>query len=218
MKINDIFEVNNHEDMISVITGDIVNSRKVPTTIWLNHLKPELNHYGPGPEFWEIYGGDTFQFRIDDPLQAFIAALKVKTIIKKVKPLDVRLAIGIGEMNYKSDRITESNGTAFIHSGEKFGQLKKEKQTMAVKSPWPEFDTTINLCLKLGMLLADNWTLKSAEVVNLKLLHPDASQDELGTILGNLKQNAISTRLSRAHYDELMEVNKLFINKLKALL
>jgi hypothetical protein len=204
--------------MISVITGDIINSRKVSATNWLNHLKQELNHSGPGPEFWEIYGGDTFQFRVDDPQQAFLAAIRVKTIIKIVKPLDVRIAIGIGDINYKSERITESNGTAFIHSGEKFAQLKKEKQTLAVKSPWPDFDATINLCLKLGMLLADNWSLKSAEVVNIKLLHPDASQDELGTLLGNLKQNAISARLSRAHYDELMEVNQLFINKLKVLL
>jgi hypothetical protein len=204
--------------MISVITGDIVNSRKVPASAWLNLLKLELNCYGPGPEFWEIYGGDTFQFRVDDPLQSFMAAIRIKTIIKMVKPLDVRLAIGIGDMNYKGEKITESNGPAFIHSGEKFAQLKKEKQLLAVKSPWPEFDAMINLCLKLAMLSADNWSLKSAEAVNLKLLHPDVSQDELGAMLGNLKQNAISSRLSRAHYDELMEVNQLFINKLKLLL
>jgi hypothetical protein len=204
--------------MISVITGDIVNSRKVPASAWLNLLKLELNCYGPGPEFWEIYGGDTFQFRVDDPLQSFMAAIRIKTIIKMVKPLDVRLAIGIGDMNYKGEKITESNGPAFIHSGEKFAQLKKEKQLLAVKSPWPEFDAMINLCLKLAMLSADKWSLKSAEAVNLKLLHPDVSQDELGAMLGNLKQNAISSRLSRAHYDELMEVNQLFINKLKLLL
>jgi hypothetical protein len=204
--------------MISVITGDIVNSRKVPASAWLNLLKLELNCYGPGPEFWEIYGGDTFQFRVDDPLQSFMAAISIKTIIKMVKPLDVRLAIGIGDMNYKGEKITESNGPAFIHSGEKFAQLKKEKQLLAVKSPWPEFDAMINLCLKLAMLSADKWSLKSAEAVNLKLLHPDVSQDELGAMLGNLKQNAISSRLSRAHYDELMEVNQLFINKLKLLL
>jgi hypothetical protein len=204
--------------MISVITGDIANSRMVPASAWLNLLKLELNCYGPGPEFWEIYGGDTFQFRLDDPLKSFMAAIRIKAIIKMVKHLDVRLAIGIGDMNYVSERITESNGQAFIHSGEKFAQLKKEKQTLAVKSPWPEFDATINLCLKLGMLLADKWSLKSAEVVNLKLLHPDVSQDDLGTLLGNLKQNAISARLSRAHYDELMEINQLFVNKLKLLL
>jgi hypothetical protein len=203
--------------MISVITGDIINSRKSSPDLWLKLLKTELNASGKTPDFWEIYGGDTFQLRVDDPLKALTAAIRLKAVIKLQKPLDVRLAIGIGDITYKSKKITECNGPAFIYSGEKFKTLKKEKQKLAVKSEWPDFDTTINLCLKLGMIAMDKWSVNSAEMVALALSHPQDSQADLGKML-KIKQNAVSTRFSRAHYDELMELNELYKIKLSTLL
>lgn len=203
--------------MISVITGDIINSRKSSPDLWLKLLKIELNASGKTPDFWEIYGGDTFQLRVDDPLKALTAAIRLKAVIKLQKPFDVRLAIGIGDITYKSKKITECNGPAFIYSGEKFKTLKKEKQKLAVKSEWPDFDTTINLCLKLGMIAMDKWSVNSAEMVALALSYPQDSQADLGKML-KIKQNAVSTRFSRAHYDELMELNELYKNKLSALL
>jgi hypothetical protein len=204
--------------MISVLTGDIINSRKSTPGIWLEALKSELNLVGQSPEYWETKSGDTFQLLIDDPVNALLIAIKLKAAIKTIKPLDVRLAIGIGDMTYQSQRIMESNGSAFIHSGEKFEVLKKEKQTLAVKTSWPDFDTIINLCLRLGLVFMDKWSFKSAEIVNLRLMHPQVSQEELGLIHGNLKQNAVSSRLTRAHFDEIMEINELYKNKLNELL
>jgi hypothetical protein len=133
------------------------------------------------------------------------------------KPLDVRLAIGIGEMTFRSKRITECNGPVFIHSGEKFKTLKKEKQKLAVKSDWPDFDITINLCLRLGMIAMDKWSVNAAEMVALALSHPQKSQADLGKML-KIKQNAVSSRLARAHFDELMEINALYKSKLNSLL
>ena len=204
--------------MISVITGDIINSRKTPPENWLGLLKSELNSYGNSPASWETYGGDTFQFRVDDPHKALLAAIKLKAAIKMVKSLDVRLAIGIGDITYQSERITECNGPAFIFSGEKFSRLKKEKQTLAVKTAWPEFDRTMNLCLRLSTIFMDKWSLKSAEIIHLRLCNPEASQEELGQLLGNLRQNAVSTRLSRTHYEELKDLNELYQEKLMQLL
>jgi hypothetical protein len=203
--------------MISVITGDIINSRKSSPDHWMKLLKGELNTFGKSPGCWEIYGGDTFQLRVDDPLKALTAAIRLKAVIKLEKPLDVRIAIGIGDITYKSKKITECNGPAFIHSGEKFKTLKKEKQKIAVKSSWPEFDTTINLCLKLGMIAMDKWSVNSAELVALALSFPNDSQAELGRSL-KINQNAVSRRFSRAHFDELMELNELYKTRLTALL
>jgi hypothetical protein len=203
--------------MISVITGDIINSRKTSPQVWLKFLKAELNTFGKSPGNWEIYGGDTFQLRIDDPLKALTSAIRLKAVIKMQKALDVRIAIGIGDITFRSDKVTECNGPAFIHSGEKFKTLKKEKQKLAVRSDWPDFDSTINLCLKLGMIAMDRWSVNSAEIVALALLNPQASQSELGKAF-KIKQNAVSTRLARAHFDELMELNELYKNKLSALL
>lgn len=120
--------------MISVITGDIINSRKVSPDKWLKLLKDELNTFGKSPGFWEIYGGDTFQVRLDDPINALTAAIRLKAVIKQQKPLDVRFAIGIGGMTFASKRITECNGPAFIHSGEKFKTLKKKNKSLQLKA------------------------------------------------------------------------------------
>jgi hypothetical protein len=80
------------------------------------------------------------------------------------------------------------------------------------------FDEMINVCLKLGMIAMDRWSVNAAEVVSLALSHPLASQSELGKILGNIRQNAVSSRLSRAHFDELLEINELYKSNLLSLL
>lgn len=203
--------------MISVITADIINSRKSEPLIFLRLLKKELNEFGKSPRDWEIYGGDSFQLRIDDPLNAVLAGIRIKAAIKQIKPLDIRLAIGLGDITYRSNKITECNGSAFINSGEKFKKLKKEKQKLAIKSKWQDFDEIMNLCLKLGMIAMDRWSVVSAETVSLALSDPKASQEDLGKIL-NIKQNAVSNRLARAHFDEIMEINELYTNKLNSLI
>lgn len=67
------------------------------------------------------------------------------------------------------------------------------------------------------MIAMDRWSVNSAEMVALALSSPDDSQAELGKIL-KINQNAVSRRFSRAHFDELMELNELYKNKLSALL
>ena len=94
--------------------------------------------------------------------------------------------------------------------------LKKQKQNLAIKSDWPEFDKEMNLYLKLGLIAMDNWTVNAAEIVKTTMENPDKLQEELGKIVG-IKQNAISNRLKRAYYDEIMEVNEMYKSKLKTL-
>src|SRR5690606_38464016 len=113
--------------MKAVITGDIVNSSKVNPDTWLPKLKDVLNLFGNTPNEWEIYRGDSFQLIIKDPLMALKAAILIKASIKSIKSLDIRMAIGIGDISHSSQRITESNGPAFIYSGEKFETLKQDK-------------------------------------------------------------------------------------------
>jgi hypothetical protein len=197
--------------MISVITGDIINSRKSEPRLYIRLLKSELKVFGETPGDWEIYGGDSFQLRIDDPIDALLVSIRIKAAVRIVKPLDVRLAIGLGDMSFKSRRITECNGSAFINSGERFKRLKKDKLKMAVQSGIADSDRIINLCLKLGMIAMDRWSAVSAETVALALSRREASQDELGKIL-RIKQNAVSSRLARSHFEEIMEINKLYEN------
>ncbi len=62
-------------------------------------------------------------------------------------------------------------------------------------------------------MVMDNWTVTAAQIVNTILEHPGKSQEELGKIAG-IKQNAISNRIRRAYFNEIMEVDGMFANKL----
>jgi len=220
-KINDICT------MISIITGDIINSRKLNNQeLWLNPLKSLLNEWGNNPQQWEIFKGDYFQLEISDPLQSLRAALRIKALIKSLEisdqqkrksDIDVRIAIGIGEKEYASDRISECNGSAFVFSGEKYESLKKEKITLAVKSGWEDFDREINLYLKLAVIHMNKWSYSSAEIANTILKFPHKTQSEIGNQLG-IEQNSVSGRYTRANLEEILEVEQMYQEKLRRLL
>ncbi len=212
--------------MIAVIKGDIIASRKlVNQAIWLLPLKSLLATWGESPKSWIIHSGDTFQVEIKNPEEALRKALEIKALIKKVEPLhqhkkistvDVRMSVGIGEKTYAAESISESNGPAFIYSSEKFDLLKKENAALGIKSPWETFDKEMNLYFKLAGIFMDKWTVSSAELVQIVLNHPTITQEEIGNQLG-IRQNSVSGRWNRAHVNEMLEVEKMYRNKIKSL-
>lgn len=209
--------------MIAVITGDIISSRKITNqNVWLEPLKNLVQYWGIHPKEWKLDRGDFFQIEIKHSHEALQKAFEIKALIKKVKPIeenkkistiDVRLAIGIGEKTFTGETISESNGPAFIHSGEKFDLLKKENITLGIQSPWKDFDEEMNLYLKLASIFADKWSVSSAELVQMVLKLPNSTQEEIGKKIG-IKQNSVSGRWDRAHLDELFEVIFMFHKKL----
>ncbi len=213
--------------MIAVLKGDIVASRKLENQDhWLQPLKELLGSWGSTPENWELVWGDFFQVEIANPEEALHKAFEIKALIKKTKSpdsqklvgaIDVRMAIGIGEKTYSAQRISESNGSAFIHSGEKFDLLKKENTFLAVKSKWETFDEEINLYLKLAETFLERWTISSAELAEIVLQNPDITQEEIGRRMG-IKQSAVSGRWGRANLDELLKIERVFRRKIKELL
>ncbi|MBG00368.1 MAG: hypothetical protein CMI36_15350 [Owenweeksia sp.] len=210
--------------MIAVLTGDIIDSRKLPSQdIWLQPLKSLLGQCGTSPQQWDIYRGDSFQLALEDPAEALKAAIRIKALIKSLSPekeqeriseIDVRLAIGIGEKNYEGAGIAESNGPVFIQSGERLEKLKKEKITLAIQTPWEDLNREMNLFLRLASILMDSWTISSGEIVNLVFEKPDQTQSKIGQQLG-IKQNTVSDRLRRAHIEDILELDQLFREKLQ---
>ena len=196
--------------MTSIITGDIINSRKVTDQkSWIQPLKKIMGDYGKTPKTWEIFRGDSFQLEIEHPEESFMAALKIKAAIRSVKGLDVRMAIGIGEKTYDATRISESNGEAFVNSGEKFEELKKIKQRLALKSPWEDTDKQLNLMITLASIAMNTWSATSAQLITLSLRYHTLSQKELGKKIKRT-QSSVSERQTRAHYGEIIELEKYF--------
>lgn len=198
----------------SVITGDIIRSRAQENPeVWIKALKTALTTLEPDPKYWEIYRGDSFQIEIRDISKSFESAVYIKACIKMVKGLDVRLAIGIGNKTYQGKDVTESNGEAFVFSGETLESLKKEKQNLRIKTNYSEIDYELNLYFKLALIAMDNWTINTAEIVKLSIDNPNALQSELGKLIG-INQNAVSTRQKRAYLDEIMELDLLYKEKI----
>lgn len=198
--------------MVSVITGDIVNSRRATSASWLKILKKELSKLGGTPKQWEIYRGDSFQVEIKNPADALGTAIQIKAAVKTLKGMDVRMAIGIGDKSYSAKKITESNGTAFINSGEMAEMLKRLKLNLSIKSTSDEFNYEMNLYIKLALVIMDGWTKTASETMYTVLLHPNKSQEEIGKLLG-IPQSAVSRRLKRACYSEITELIEMYRNK-----
>jgi hypothetical protein len=194
--------------MTSILTGDIINSRKNDDNFWLKTLKETLGTFGGSPKYWQIYRGDSFQLEIENCENAFYAALKLKSELKSTGNIDVRIGIGIGKKEFNVDKITESNGEAFINSGYAFDTYLK-KQTIAIKTPWQEIDEELNIAFDLALLTMDSWTKNSAEVFKLSLESENITQQEIATILG-ITQGRVSERQKRAGFEPIMKLEKHF--------
>lgn len=195
--------------MTSILTGDIVKSRKANNTIWLEKLKGTLNKFGKQPTNWEIFRGDSFQLEVSIE-KAFYVAFLLKSHLKQVDNIDVRIGIGIGidAKEPKSFNITEANGEAYINSGEIFDSLVK-KQLIAIKTPWTALDDELNLALELALLTMNNWTKNSAEVFQLSIENPLLTQNEIAKKIG-ITQSNISERQKRAGYDAITKLEKRY--------
>ena len=201
----------------SVITGDIIKSRtQTNQDIWIEALKRVLSNLSTSKKYWTIYRGDSFQIEIKDWFTSFECALYIKSCIKSINGLDVRLAIGIGNKDFEGENVSESNGEAFIFSGETLESLKKEKLNLRIKTRNSKLDEELNLYFKLALITMDSWTKNSAEMVKLTLENPNALQSELGKLLG-INQNAVSNRQKRAQLETLLELDQMYRQKLAIL-
>ncbi|WP_417360694.1 SatD family protein [Galbibacter sp.] len=203
--------------MISVITGDIVNSRQLnDPDIWLKPLKSIFKKVCQSEQDWEFYRGDSFQVELTQHNKAFEVAVLIKATVKMIKGLDVRMAIGVGEKTHQGIKVTESNGPAFIYSGEAFETLRSKKSNLAIKTGNNTLDSELNLYFKLALIAMDHWTTNASEIVKLSIENPGYSQQEIG-VLSGIKQNTVSEHLKRAFFNEVIELNHMYQSKIKHL-
>lgn len=201
--------------MIAVLTGDIIDSEGHQAAEWINVLKKKLSEWGEHPSDWEIYRGDEFQLKIA-PEKGLWAAIQLKALIKSVKNLDVRLAIGLGSEDFKGVRVSESNGTAYQRSGRTFERLKTDKRNLAIATGNDPKDMTLNLMIKLALDFMDEWTSVSAELVAIALENPGLSQKEIAHQL-HIQQSAVSQRQKRARLDLVFDLLDYFSKTVKQL-
>ncbi|SFZ91422.1 SatD family (SatD) [Flaviramulus basaltis] len=199
--------------MTSIITGDIINSRKSEPKKWLDALKNTLIKFGDEPKIWEVFRGDSFQLEVK-PEDALYACVLIKATIKEFKNIDVRLAIGLGEKTYNSEKITESNGSAFVNSGECFESMKKN--TLSIKSNFEDFDIKLNIMLELAQLTMNSWTSTSSSIIKKSLENPELNQKQIAKLLSKSQSN-ISEGLKRGGFDEISKLLNYYKTQIQTL-
>ncbi|MGF1566450.1 MAG: SatD family protein [Flavobacteriales bacterium] len=200
--------------MVGVITGDVINSRAIESTsTWLEPLKACLSVYGLQPVDWEIYRGDSFQLLVNVE-QSIDAALHLKSTMRSISVIDVRLAIGIGTITHRSNKVTESNGSAFANSGSAFERIVAERKSFGLKTDSQDLNDELKASLELAVILMDNWSPATAKVVAEQIYNPNIAQTELARKL-NVSQAAVSQALQRAHYHEIKEYMRTLMERIK---
>lgn len=196
----------------AVITGDIINSSKFETSIWLNKLKKILSESNENSD-WEIFRGDSFQL-ICEAENAIENLFLIKSGIKTIKGLDVRMSIGLGEID-KKEKISESNGSAFINSGRSFEHLKKE--TLSLQSDDENFNQIFGVMMKMADFISKGWQPGTSEIIYITLKNPELKQSDLAKKMKIKSQGNISAALKRGGFEELINFNKLYKIKVKEL-
>ena len=204
-------------DKVAVLTGDLVKSRaikdgEIKTVI--NSLKETFNQLNKKILFnkatFQIFRGDSFQAIIPDPELALIAAIIIRAHLrtfesgfsltgkKSIKPInyaytDARIAIGVGEISYLGNTVSESQGEAFQRSGYLLDKLKKENERLGVDTPWESINKELYVESKLADSVISRWTASTAEAVFNHLLFRK-NQTELASML-KITQPATHKRL-----------------------
>lgn len=201
---------NKIDKMVSVITGDIVNSSSLPKKEQNKIeecIRKVLEEYEDKSIFQEslnyiFYRGDSFQIVIKDSEKSFRLAMKIRLAVKKqFSENDVRMSIGIGKIENNTGQINQSTGEAFTLSGKALDEMDAHER-IVFNAKNKELNQHINISLRLLEVIIKNWTQEMCEVVDMAM--GNLSQKEMAKKIG-VNQPAVSKRLKHANSKEYME-------------
>ncbi len=203
--------------LYAVLTGDLIGSRQLKSggISYIEHLNKSLEYVGKGYRRSPfIYRGDSFQGVTSEPESALKDAILLRlrlisgfNVEEKAHRIDARVSIGVGEIDHLPDEgndlggladLGEMNGEAFEYSGLQLDRIKKERQSLAVKTPWEETNQELNIYCRMIDRLIDRWTKKKCEAVMHRL--EGHTLNEIGEML-NIDGSAVHYRLAQTDYE-----------------
>jgi len=190
----------------AVLTGDIVKSREIsPRAQLIETLKEALETARQTHQAeYNIYRGDSFQMVIPAAHDAALVAIIIRSKLisrspKKSSTWDARVSIGIGDITFRGEKITESDGPAFLLSGNSMDELSKKNRRLIINAPWKQADRSLSLVTRFADDIISNWSRYSAETAFHSLVYNE-SQSVLAKRLGK-SQPTINKRISTAKLD-----------------
>lgn len=206
----------------AVISGDFIGFSGLPAEIreasyhLVKQAGAELARMFPSAMPWDVdmFRGDGWQFLLNDPGVSLRAALFFRAYLRARAgghPTDVRLAIGVGPIDYVPDnRVSAGDGTAFRLSGRLLDQMAGRK-TGTMRFVMEDEKQTLPLdgITLLTGALADNWTERQARAVagalqGLSIIQITEQWPE------KISRQAAGKHLARARWPEIQTGLKLF--------
>ncbi len=191
----------------AVITADIVNSSALGTAT-VNKLAERLKDLinANQAKFLSFYRGDSFQCYLVDPYTSYKLALQMRTETKLFQidtpeiETDLKISLGIGEIDTPVTNINSAMGEAFILSGKGLDEFEKTGRKFIIKSE----DKTVNIGLEAISIFTDylfsHLTIKQAEV--LQHLLNGCTQVETAKILKK-SQSTINRHVQALGWGEM---------------
>jgi hypothetical protein len=217
--------------MYSVLTGDIVQSRKLDmmrlkqVMETLRSSVNEFNEYFPGTVVagQDVFRGDGWQTLIGNPAQALRLALFLRARLKSGFGVDTAVSIGIGTVDrIEESHISESSGKAFEVSGRGMERMKKRQRLFIAGEEdlaWPDEGERITMLLIDSIV--QKWTNREAYAVAGALLgksQESIAEDSPVTKTGNKpSRQSVADSLDRASWIAIKEYLEFFIRRLQAI-
>lgn len=207
-----------NKDIVSVITGDIIDSRNITPEnydVMLYTLELTVQLLSEQlPLKYDRYRGDSFQLVCLHACDAIKVAIVIQLALKTSElNISARQSIGIGQINSLRNDIRTSMGEAFILSGEGLDKMKSEILTISTSDK--EFQKNITLVTKFVDIQLKEITRAQAQVLLKYMVNEDKSHYAIASELKKSRSN-ITRLLNASHYqliDEYIQYFNYLINK-----
>ena len=209
-----------------VLTGDLIRSttlKKEYGDELIAFIRDTLDNAGKDNiKPYSIFRGDSFQGITRNPENALEDTIFIRLALIsskysrniKEEHLDARIAIGIGTIDYLSEKysVGEGDGEAFRNSGPELDKLKTDNKKLVIKTPWDEINEEFEIHCAFFDRSFDLITPKQAEALFYYL--KGFTQQEIAKKLGK-SQSAISNRIKNTDYHIIEKIIATYKKKIQ---
>lgn len=157
--------------LFAVITGDFVKSLSLELNE-KNKIKKGLKDFFDALDETkgglDFYRGDSFQGLIEEPESALGRILQLKCIMKINSPLkgqEVRISLGLGNIEVWPENGLEGDGPAYIISGRNLSILEKSKSNLSIVGTNKEINKDLVVYCEVLDHITSHWTTEQAEAI-----------------------------------------------------
>lgn len=188
--------------VMSVITGDIINSRELDATRYskvLSELKQELGLLQQRYEaVSDIYRGDSFQIALYQPWLGLKLAVLVRLKLKSGDyNVDARQSIALASTNELRKDVKVSTGKAFVLSGQALDNMKSN--TLTFNSDNDALNFHLPVTVRLLDVLLNSLTSAQSEALYYYLTNQNSTHKELALKLNKNRVN-VTKLLNSSQY------------------